>query len=326
MYDDYKVVYESNINEYLILWIVLGIILLILLLIVLVSISKVLKKANRSPLTGFIPIYNLIPLLEITNMSKSLFVPLIIPIVNIPFLLMLDLELAKLFKKDKKFGILLLVLPFIFFPILAFGKSEYIGINLVAMSGKNTIKDIPIIDDEKNEQIEKVDNKYFHFIHLEGAHVPFGTCKDFTSSNKCGYSDKLQASIVLIKSYLDRLKKYDVYDNAAIMVMSDHGYVIGNKNGAYGRTNPILFIKGVDEHHDMLRSTKPVSYTDLDNAYVDLLDGKKSYELFDGIEYPRERIIMWYKYTKENHMVEYVQTGKAWDEKTLKKTGKEYNR
>ena len=178
----------------------------------------------------------------------------------------------------------------------------------------------------KNEQIEKVDNKYFHFIHLEGAHVPFGTCKDFTSSNKCGYSDKLQASIVLIKSYLDRLKKYDVYDNAAIMVMSDHGYVIGNKNGAYGRTNPILFIKGVDEHHDMLRSTKPVSYTDLDNAYVDLLDGKKSYELFDGIEYPRERIIMWYKYTKENHMVEYVQTGKAWDEKTLKKTGKEYNR
>ena len=155
MYDDYKVVYESNINEYLILWIVLGIILLILLLIVLVSISKVLKKANRSPLTGFIPIYNLIPLLEITNMSKSLFVPLIIPIVNIPFLLMLDLELAKLFKKDKKFGILLLVLPFIFFPILAFGKSEYIGINLVAMSGKNTIKDIPIIDDEKNEQIEK---------------------------------------------------------------------------------------------------------------------------------------------------------------------------
>ena len=93
-----------------------------------------------------------------------------------------------------------------------------------------------------------------------------------------------------------------------------------------GRTNPILFIKGVDEHHAMLRSTKPISYTDLDSAYVDLLDGKKSYELFDGIEYPRERRVLWYKYTKENHMVEYMQTGKAWDKKTLKATGKEFNR
>ena len=34
-----------------------------------------------------------------------------------------------------------------------------------------------------------------------------------------------------------------------------------------------------DEHHDMIRSTKAVSYLDLDSAYVDLLDGKKSYEL-----------------------------------------------
>lgn len=155
MYDDYKVVYESNINEYLIFWIILGVILFALLLIILISISKVLKKANRSPIHGLIPIYNLIPLLEITNMSKSYFFPLIIPIVNIPFLLMLNLELAKFFKKDKKFGVLLLVLPFVYFPILAFGKSEYIGINLTAMNSKNTIKNIPIIDDTKNNQIEK---------------------------------------------------------------------------------------------------------------------------------------------------------------------------
>ena len=176
------------------------------------------------------------------------------------------------------------------------------------------------------EEIQKVDNKYFHFIHIEGAHVPFGMCKDLSYDKKCGYSDKIQATIVVIKAYLDRLKKYDVYDNAAIMIMADHGYVIGNKNGAYGRTNPILFIKGVNEHHDMLRSDKPISYTDLDSAYVDLLDGKQSFELFEGIDYPRERRVMWYKYTKENHMVEYIQKGKAWDTKTLVPTGKEFNR
>ena len=32
------------------------------------------------------------------------------------------------------------------------------------------------------------------------------------------------------------------------------------------------------------------------------------------------------EYTKEDHMVEYVQTGNAWNKKTMVKTGKEYNR
>ena len=112
----------------------------------------------------------------------------------------------------------------------------------------------------------------------------------------------------------------------SLIVSKSRNNVIGNKNGATGRTNPILFVKGVDEHHDMIRSSKAVSYLDLDSAYVDLLDGKKSYELFDGLEYPKGRRVLWYKYTKENHMVEYMQMGKAWDEKTLKATGKEFNR
>lgn len=155
MYTDYEVVYESKLNEYAIFWIVFGIIALILFVLILFSMSRVLKKAGRSPLLGFIPIYNLIPSLEITNMEKKYFIPLIIPIVNIPFWLMLNLEIAKFFKKSKEFGIGLTVLPFIFYPILAFSGSEYIGINLVAMDNTNSTNTIPMIDDEKNTLIEK---------------------------------------------------------------------------------------------------------------------------------------------------------------------------
>ena len=155
MYDDYKVVYESKLNEYLIFWIILGVAALICLVLILVSTSKILKKAGRSPILGFIPIYNLIPSLEITNMEKKYFIPLIIPIVNVPFWLMLNLELAKFFKKNKGFGIGLTFLPFIFYPILAFSGSEYIGINLVAMDNTNSTNTIPMIDDEKNTLIEK---------------------------------------------------------------------------------------------------------------------------------------------------------------------------
>ena len=73
-------------------------------------------------------------------------------------------------------------------------------------------------------------------------------------------------------------------------------------------------------------SDKAISYTDLNDAYTDLLNGKKSNELFKDITDKRERRYLLYVYTKEDHMVEYTQTGKAWDLNTLVKTGKEFNR
>ena len=116
----------------------------------------------------------------------------------------------------------------------------------------------------------------------------------------------------------------DVYDNSSIVIMADHGYNGDDK--IEGRQNPILYIKGINEHHKMNISDKPISYEDLTNAYLDLLDGKKRTELFKDIPNKRMRRYLLYAYTKENHMVEYEQTGKAWDLETLKKTGREFNR
>jgi hypothetical protein len=59
-----------------------------------------------------------------------------------------------MFKKKDTFVFGLFFLPFIFYPILAFSDSEYIGINIVAMEGKTTVHDIPIIDENKNKEIE----------------------------------------------------------------------------------------------------------------------------------------------------------------------------
>ena len=115
-------------------------------------------------------------------------------------------------------------------------------------------------------------------------------------------------------------------DYPKISIMSDHGFNYNNIELVEGRQNPILYIKGIDEHHEMYTSNKPISYFDLMNAYKDLLDDKKSDELFSNIDYPRTRRYIWYMWTKENHMVEYEQTGKAWNLDTMKKTGREFNR
>ena len=85
MYDEYEVVYESSVNEYVTLYIVLGICVAILAIITLIGLSRVFKKANRSSIAAFIPFYNIYILLEVANMQKSYFLPLLIPIVNIPY-------------------------------------------------------------------------------------------------------------------------------------------------------------------------------------------------------------------------------------------------
>ena len=150
MYDEYEVVYESNVNEYLTLWIVLGICAAILIIITLIGLSRVFKKANRSGFAAFIPFYNMYILLEVANMQKSYFLPLIIPIVNIPILLNVNNTIANLFKKSSSFGIGMTFLPFIYYPILGFNSSEYVGINLSGMN--NQVENIPVIDENKNQE------------------------------------------------------------------------------------------------------------------------------------------------------------------------------
>lgn len=153
MYDDYPTIYETTLNQNLIYFIILGMILLIILLITFFALAKVFKKANRTGIAAIIPIYNMITLLEITNSSKWNLLFFLIPGVNIIFYLLVMFKLAKTFRKSKSFAFGLVFLPFIFFPILAFGKSEYIGIDLVAREGKSIVTDVPKIVEEDKKPI-----------------------------------------------------------------------------------------------------------------------------------------------------------------------------
>lgn len=155
MYNDYPTVFETLTNYGFIYYILLGTLLLIVFLAIFISLSYVFGKANRSKLSAWIPIYNIFALLEIVNMPKYYFILLLIPVVNIYFLLQVMFSLAKLFRKSRLFALGLTFLPFIFYPILAFSKNEYIGINLVAMEG-NSVASAPILEKEKLEEAPTV--------------------------------------------------------------------------------------------------------------------------------------------------------------------------
>lgn len=178
-------------------------------------------------------------------------------------------------------------------------------------------------DTINNNKINKTNDKMFKFIHVEGGHVPFDLDENLNEIENGTYEQKLKATLKLINAYLNRLKESNVYDNSVIVIMADHGYSI---DGSNMRQNPILYIKGINEKHEMHESNKAISYLDLIDAYNALLNDKKSDEIFTNLPIDRKRKYIWNEFNNENHMVEYEQSGKAWETDKLTKTGIEYNR
>ena len=159
MYNDYPTAgYNSNVDQFVFLKIGVIVLLIGVFVLFLISYMRVFKKANRNPITALIPFYNIFPLLEICNLPKMYFVFLIIPGVNLIYYYQVTQVLAKLFKRQKTFGIGLFILPFVYYPILAFSKSEYVGINIVDMESKNQVSEIKEIDEHKNQEIVVEEN------------------------------------------------------------------------------------------------------------------------------------------------------------------------
>lgn len=177
-----------------------------------------------------------------------------------------------------------------------------------------------------NASVNLLDKKQFKFVHVNGAHRPYNIDGELNrvSETKASYETELNASIKFVSTYIDLLKQNNVYDNSVIIVMADHGFAFSER---IGRQNPILFIKGVNEiNTEMNVSDKKISHIDLMDAYMKLLEGNKSTDLFAEITADRVRTVIYYVFREEDHMVEYNLKGHAWENNTLVKTGKVYDR
>ncbi len=100
---------------------------LAILLVVFVSFWKIFEKAGKPGWAGIVPIYNAIVLLEIVGRPLWWIVLLLVPCVNFVVGILLSIDLAKSFGKDVAYGLGLFLLPFIFFPLLAFSDARYVG-------------------------------------------------------------------------------------------------------------------------------------------------------------------------------------------------------
>lgn len=115
----------------------LGVFLLFALVIAIIQIIaywKLFNKAGEKGWKSIIPIYNVITLFKISGLSPWIvcayllgFIPVVGGLIMIGITIYQAYNLAKSFGKGAGFTVGLVLLPSIFYMILAFSKDEYIG-------------------------------------------------------------------------------------------------------------------------------------------------------------------------------------------------------
>ncbi len=100
---------------------------LLIIVLMIVAMWKTFEKAGKPGWAAIIPIYNIIVLLDIVGKPWWWILLMLIPIVNIVIAIMMYHQLSLSFGKEVGFTIGLILLSFIFIPILGFGDAQYIG-------------------------------------------------------------------------------------------------------------------------------------------------------------------------------------------------------
>lgn len=127
-YNDYD---EEAVGLAIGIMIVYFVFILAFIVLMVISMWKIFEKAGKPGWAAIIPIYNIIVLLEIVGRPVWWILLMLIPCVNIVINIIVCIDLAKSFGKDAGYGIGLALLSIIFFPMLGFGKAQYIGPSVV---------------------------------------------------------------------------------------------------------------------------------------------------------------------------------------------------
>ncbi len=102
-----------------------GILYFAIVVLMIASLWIILNKAGRPGVAAIVPIWNVIEIIRISGKPIWWFLLLLIPIVNLVIMIIVLNGISKGFGKDAGFTVGLVLLGFVFFPILAFGKATY---------------------------------------------------------------------------------------------------------------------------------------------------------------------------------------------------------
>lgn len=103
------------------------IVYLAVMVVMFAGMWKAFQKAGKPGWAAIIPIYNAIVLLEIAGKPLWWIILLLIPVVNIVIAIMVCHQVSLAFGQGGGMTALLILLPFIGWPMLGFGDAQYHG-------------------------------------------------------------------------------------------------------------------------------------------------------------------------------------------------------
>jgi hypothetical protein len=103
------------------------ILMLVVTIVVIIAQWRIYEKAGQPGWASIIPIYNFYVLLKIVGKPGWWLIWMFVPLANVIVAIWTTNLLSKSFGKGVFFTIMLLILPWVFYPILGFGNAEYIG-------------------------------------------------------------------------------------------------------------------------------------------------------------------------------------------------------
>ena len=108
---------------------IIGLLSLAVSVVMIISMWKVFKKAGKNGWEAIVPVYNIITLLQIAKINPLFILAALIPIVGgiamTVITIVAFIRVAQGFGKSGGFVAGLILLPYIFWPMLAFGKNTW---------------------------------------------------------------------------------------------------------------------------------------------------------------------------------------------------------
>jgi hypothetical protein len=127
--------YEASSGAFAAIGVVGSIFYLAIIVLMIAGMWKIFEKAGKPGWAAIIPIYNLIILLEIVGKPTIWILWLLIPCVNFVFAIWLYNLVSKSFGKSEGYTVGLILLPFVFWPLLGFGPDKYLGPSAAEANG-----------------------------------------------------------------------------------------------------------------------------------------------------------------------------------------------
>jgi len=100
---------------------------LVIAIVSVIAMWKAFTKAGKPGWAAIVPIYNIVVMIEISGRPMWNIAMMFVPFANIVFAFFIYIDFAKSFGKDAGFGVGMLLLGIVFWPLLAFGDAQYVG-------------------------------------------------------------------------------------------------------------------------------------------------------------------------------------------------------